>query len=648
METSAWKSLCLGLGLAWEKAYAQERVWTAELVDDLDGWKPAQRIVVVRRLEGSETDGEPFSIPMYKYDLWATNLSLTPLELERFYNKQAILENLFGTDKDQLHIKLMSELERLRCRIADLGSARLRQSVTADALRESQEMYTALLNSTTDVALLISAEGEVLSLNQMAALLFGQPVVKLVGRNIVELLPDHRTAEGRRRILEVVRSGCPARFVDIADGVFTESSYRPIFDRNCRAAMLGVFYRDITFQVRAEANLLRAREAAEAADSVKSRLVTSLSHELRTPLNSIIGFSEVLENQFYGDLNRKQLEFIELIRSSGRHLLNLINDILDLAKVESGKSELHLSKVNIKELLKHGLGMIEQEAARHRLALYLHVDGELEDMGILADDLKLKQIVLNLLSNAVKFTPDGGSIRVQAVKEADELTVTVSDSGIGVRPEDQQRIFDRFEQVGSPAIRKQGGSGLGLALSKALVELHGGRISMESEGEGKGSTFRFVIPVVEEGQSAGGSSLVYPEKNAEPAAIDFEAKVENDSARRVLVVEDNPAGMELVSNVLQEGGYAVLQAGTAEDAIRVARGESPALILMDISLPGMDGLTATRILNSDERTRSIPVVALTAHAMNGDEVAAMNAGCDAYLTKPIDRGRFFGTLKSLI
>jgi len=237
------------------------------------------------------------------------------------------------------------------------------------------------------------------------------------------------------------------------------------------------------------------RISAEAASRAKSEFLANMSHELRTPLNAIIGFSEILEDQFFGDLNETQLKYAGHILDSGRHLLELINNILDLAKVESGKMEMQVTPVKIKSVIESSLLMIKEMALKHALKLDVRVDDDINEAQIHADELKLKQIVFNLLSNAAKFTPDGGTITLKTARNNDRVVITISDTGIGLAPDEKQRIFGPFEQVDSSLSRLQPGTGLGLALARCLVELHGGRIWVESEGKGKGCSFTFCIPM---------------------------------------------------------------------------------------------------------------------------------------------------------
>src|SRR4029453_680756 len=241
---------------------------------------------------------------------------------------------------------------------------------------------------------------------------------------------------------------------------------------------------------RMNGELGRLYRELEAASRPKSEFLANMSPELRTPLNAIIGFSEVLDDRMFGELNEKQAEYIRVILNSGRHLLSLINDILDLSKVEAGRMELELGTFNLRMALENALTLIRERAMRHELALGLTVDETLGD--VVADERKFKQVLLNLLSNAVKFTPEGGRIDVRALHANGTVEVSVTDTGVGIAPEDQEAIFEEFRQVGHPA-RKREGTGLGLALARKFVELHGGRLWVKSEG-GRGSTFTFSLP----------------------------------------------------------------------------------------------------------------------------------------------------------
>jgi len=265
----------------------------------------------------------------------------------------------------------------------------------------------------------------------------------------------------------------------------------------------GDFSRRVTIPNRDElgalaANLNRMNEELgrlyhelEAVSRHKSEFLANMSHELRTPLNAIIGFSEVLDDRMFGELNEKQAEYVRVVLSSGRHLLSLINDILDLSKVEAGRMELEPGTFSLRLALENALTLIHDRAARQGLRVELTVDETLGD--VVGDERKLKQVLLNLLSNAVKFTPDGGRIEVRAMAANGTVEVSVTDNGVGIAPEDQETIFEEFRQVGTDYARKREGTGLGLSLARKFVELHGGRLWVKSE-VGQGSTFTFSIP----------------------------------------------------------------------------------------------------------------------------------------------------------
>jgi len=258
------------------------------------------------------------------------------------------------------------------------------------------------------------------------------------------------------------------------------------------------FIRDISVRKQAEqqlqgtlAKLESQNLELEQASRMKSDFLANMSHELRTPLNAIIGFSDVLLEELFGELNDKQREYTQDVLTSGHHLLALINDILDLSKIESGKMDMDMRDFSVLEVLESGLKMIRQRAAEH--AIQLEFDIAPGTDVIQGDQRKVKQILFNLLSNAIKFTPDGGSVRITTRQIEGGVEITVSDTGIGIAPEDQEKVFDEFQQVGASARQEREGTGLGLALVKQLVELHGGRVWLESE-VGQGSTFTFTLP----------------------------------------------------------------------------------------------------------------------------------------------------------
>ncbi len=371
----------------------------------------------------------------------------------------------------------------------------------------------------------------------------------------------------------------------------------------------------------------------QRANSLKSEFLANMSHELRTPLNAVIGFSELLLDTGSGTLGEDQKDYVADILSSGRHLLELINEILDLSKIEAGKMKLSAEEFEIGPVCEEAMALLRVEAGRKHIEIVLDVeDSALE---VRADRNKIKQIMNNLLSNAVKFTHPGGRVTLRTRRVVDRLAVSVIDTGIGIRDEDQERIFQAFTQVDGSYARRYQGTGLGLTLVKKFVEMHGGSVTLESRF-GEGSDFTFTIP-----------GVLTPRPQAEEASLSERpegvTRLTHDADGQgdlILVVEDNPINLKLVRDILKASGYRVAESTTGEEALDALKFIRPDLILMDIQLPGMDGLRAARLLRDNPETRDIPVVALTAHVMKGDEVRAKEAGCAGYIPKPIEPGNF--------
>ena len=310
----------------------------------------------------------------------------------------------------------------------------------------------------------------------------------------------------QRSLLAIAGFGAASIALAIVLGLaLSFSIVRPVRAMESRVARIaqGEFSQHVTVENRDELGTLasglnrmsdelgRMYDEVQAANRHKSEFLANMSHELRTPLNAIIGFSDVLAQRMFGEINPKQGEYVEDIRSSGQHLLSLINDILDLSKVEAGRMELELSRFSLPEALQSVVMMVRERAAGHHIALTTRIDAKVDRVE--ADERKIKQVVLNLLTNAVKFTPAGGRVELSATRDRDSVVVAIRDSGVGIAPADQARVFEEFAQARSGATLEQEGTGLGLTLSRKFVELHGGKIWVESE-VGKGSTFRFTLP----------------------------------------------------------------------------------------------------------------------------------------------------------
>jgi PAS domain S-box-containing protein len=352
--------------------------------------------------------------------------------------------------------------------------------------------------------LITDVDGIIQYVNPRFTAITGYPADEAVGRNPRILNAGVQPGAFYDRLWSTIRSGqlWSGEFCNrkkSGELYWESASISPIRDANDRITHFVGVKEDITSQKEAAEELARAKQTAEAANRAKSEFLANMSHELRTPLNAIIGFSEVLSDRKFGELNEKQARHVGHILSSGNHLLALINDILDLSKIEAGRMEIERTAVDLPRLLEGCVVLVREKAAKQGVQLSLTLSTVLSDCGVMLDERKVKQVVFNLLSNAVKFTPSGGEIRVgvevhPGENGSDILELRVSDTGIGIRDKDRTRIFGEFEQGDASYARSRDGTGLGLALARRIVELHGGRIWAESEGEGKGSTFVVRMP----------------------------------------------------------------------------------------------------------------------------------------------------------
>jgi signal transduction histidine kinase/DNA-binding response OmpR family regulator len=376
--------------------------------------------------------------------------------------------------------------------------------------------------------------------------------------------------------------------------------------------------------------LERQSAALEVASQHKSDFLASMSHELRTPLNAIIGFSEVLLERMFGELNERQDDYLRDIWSSGKHLLDLLNDILDLSKIEAGQMVLNRSEFDVGESLEYCLSLVRERAIKQRILLSLEVDPE---VGLVnADRLRVRQVVLNLLSNAVKFTPDGGRVQVRASVRDQDLIVTVADTGPGVAAEDRQRIFDSFQQ-GTRHTEQIEGTGLGLTLSKQIVELHGGRIWIDSE-PGKGSTFGFALPA-----GSGDPALTSVPLTALDPGLTMEPAP--DLGPTVVVVEDDRRSFDLLRVYLEAAGARVVGARDGEEGLDTVRRLNPAGVILDILLPGVDGWEVLAQLKADQGTAQVPVIVVS---MLDERGRGFALGAAEYLVKPVGKEQLLAAL----
>jgi len=359
----------------------------------------------------------------------------------------------------------------------------------------------------------------------------------------------------------------------------------------------------------------------------KDDFLSAMSHELRTPLNAILGLSESLSEGVYGGLTDKQSKSINTIAESGHHLLSLINDLLDIAKIGAGKMDLDWTNSNLEDLCKSSIRFISGLASKKKISVSLFTDPIASI--IHADQRRLKQILVNLLSNAVKFTEAGGHISLQTRSnpERNAIEISVTDNGIGISNSDMERLFRPFTQLDSKLSRQYAGTGLGLSLVLRLAELHGGSVEVKSE-LGKGSCFTVSLPWSE-------SKSHFPQ--AAPAHKDLDISTDRVAAKGplILLVDDNEINLSTVGDYLRAQNFCVIFARNGLEAIQVVRERKPQLVLMDIQLPVMDGIDAISILRADPTFASLPILVLTSRAMVGDRERCIEAGANDYLTKPV-------------
>ncbi|MFB3829290.1 MAG: hybrid sensor histidine kinase/response regulator [Bryobacteraceae bacterium] len=359
-------------------------------------------------------------------------------------------------------------------------------------------------------------------------------------------------------------------------------------------------------------------QEVERLNRLKSEFLAGMSHELRTPLNSILGFTDLLLQERAGALNPRQHEFLSHVKGAADHLLALINDVLDLSKIEAGHGEIRCEHFALQQALGEVLPGLRELAAQKGIGFATPA----EEFPVYADRLRFKQIVYNLVSNALKFTPRGGRVTLSVSERGEEICLTVADTGIGIPPEEQESIFDKFHQVQSATPVREG-AGLGLAISKRLVEQHGGRIWVESE-VGRGSRFTFTLPL----PSARVAEPEVPASALEPGAPSAPGQL-----LELALVEDNPSARVMMEAMLAPHHVTCYETGAA--ALREVPKTKPNAVILDISLPDMSGLDVLKGLRSVKGSRNMPVIALSAHAMSGDRETFLAAGFDAYFSKPV-------------
>ena len=479
------------------------------------------------------------------------------------------------------------------------------QAQLSQRLRDHQFYTRSLFEANIDASMTCDPSGIITDVNKQMEVLTGCTRDELIGAPFKNYFTDPQRAEAAiKLVLGEKKLNDYELTARDRDGVETVVSCNAttFYDRDRKLQGVFAAARDVTErkrldQVLQEKNveLELAKAVAEKTSLTKSDFLANMSHELRTPLNSVIGFSEVLQDQLFGPINPKQQEYVSNIITSGRHLLSLINDILDLSKVESGKMGLDLNTFPLRESLDASMNILRERALKGGLEFQLDLAPEAEVL-IMADQRKLKQIIFNLLSNAVKFTPRGGTVELSAVRDGDFIEITVADSGIGIREEDLPKLFQAFTQLESVYTKGFEGTGLGLALTRQLVEMHGGRIWVKS-AFGAGSRFSFTLPISQ-------AAAVEPE-SCRPEAVP------GAGSNTVLVIEDDPLTLSALEVALQRKGYRALRASNGLEGVEMAQLNAPDLIVLDLVMPGLSGFEVADRLCQENPAADIPILVLT-------------------------------------
>jgi len=521
------------------------------------------------------------------------------------------------------------------------------QKLSERAIKESEEKFRVLSESAPDGIVIIDRKGKITFWNNAAERIFGYTEAESIGKNIGNYIIDTEFIESLSSEYESFIAGNFKNVKTNTVELYARRKDMKMFpvDVSFSIVMMGsqwhliAVLRDISGRKMMETALQKAKEEAESANRAKSEFLANMSHEIRTPMNAILGFSQILQDKIT-DLQFKS--YVEAITTSGKSLLNLINDILDLSKIEAGRLELEYEAVNPNNIFKEIESIFAYKIEEKGLDFIASKDPDLPK-GLILDQIRLRQVLLNLVGNALKFTEKGSitlSVR-KVVSDVDSSKITlifsVQDTGIGIPLSQQQKIFEAFRQQSGQSTRKYGGTGLGLAITRRLVEMMGGTISLLSE-PGYGSTFEVRLDNVS-------IASAVSEDDATPESVAVDIRF-NDV--RLLLVDDIEVNRRLIKEYLATSTIDITEAENGVQAVDLALKEHPDIILMDMKMPEMDGYEATRLIKSDPGVTSIPVIALTASAMKGDEIGIKAAGCSGYLSKPVDRGALLNEIAKFL
>ncbi len=514
----------------------------------------------------------------------------------------------------------------------------------ATELKQGENKYRNIFNSIQDVYAEVNVDdGRILEISPSILDVGGYTRDELLGTSIYDYYVN---PESRTELIKALQRNNRITDFEVrlrkknGEEVICSYSIRLERDETGTPEKIVGTMRDITARKHAEESLKSAKEQAEAANRAKSEFLANMSHEIRTPMNAILGFSELLATHL-DEKNKKN--YLEPIQSAGKSLLTLIDDILDLATIEAGNMKLSYKAVNLFYIFNEIKDVFEDQIAEKKLHFVVEIDSQLPS-SLLLDEKRIRQVLLNVVGNAVKFT-ESGQIILSARKSdinADgskiELIISVTDSGIGIPADALEKIFGRFSQQDGQTNRKYGGTGLGLAITKRLVEMMNGEISVQSIVD-KGSIFEIRLKTVD-------VASIVPTTGMDMALIDPN-QISFEKAS-VLVVDDVPSNRKMLYEWLTLAGLNVFEAGDGQESIRVATDHHPDVVLMDLKMPGMDGIEATRIIKQNAHTREIKIIALTASATHDSQEKLIQHGFDGTLFKPINISRLFTELSRFL
>lgn len=511
-----------------------------------------------------------------------------------------------------------------------------KQKEAERALASQEALYRTLIEAAPQIIWVADADGQVALLNKAWHEFSGRTDAESLGTRWAEALhpedlPDVLAKWERAYNHGETYSG-ECRF-QAKDGSYETFIFigTPVRDDSGKIINWVGINTNIADRVQAEIALQEAKDAAEYANRAKSEFLATMSHELRTPLNAIIGFSEILRDEILGAINDEQKELILDVHTSGNHLLSMINDILDLSKIEAGKMDLQLETFSVKEAVTEVNTIVNALANRKQIQLSLELN---QDVWIEADKIKFKQILYNLLSNAVKFTDERGKITTKFEVSGSALLGSVTDTGVGISAQDRAKLFQPFTQLDASSTRAHSGTGLGLALTNRLIQLHGGKIWVDSAID-EGSTFSFTFPLHQQEQQV---------EVAVPDASTSETADVSGNNRTILVAEDNEQAAQLLGIYLTEAGYQVEYATDGEEAIAKAAEIHPFAITLDILLPKKDGWQVLREMKTKPNLQLIPVIIVS---VTEERQLAFGLGAVDHLVKPIDKETLLASLQSL-